>query len=67
MELGGLKVHKVVGAVPEMVVDGLAVAVPPEMLALVPAPDEPLSAHNVTSVSTVADVAVACTRIRSGV
>jgi hypothetical protein len=65
--LGGRYVTRVVGAVPVIVVDGLAVAVPPEMLALVPAPLEPLSTQVVTKVSTVALVAVAVTRIKSGV
>lgn len=58
---------KVVGAVPVMVVDGLAVAVPPVMLAVVPAPELPLSTQVVTRVSTVALVAVAVVRIKSGV
>jgi hypothetical protein len=65
--LGGIKVHKVVGAVPVIVVEGLAVAVPPVMLAVVPAPDEPSSTQVVTKVSTVPEVAVAVTRIKSGV
>jgi hypothetical protein len=60
-------VTKVVGAVPVMVVDGLAVAVPPVMLAVVPAPELPLSTQVVTRVSTVALVAVAVVRIKSGV
>ena len=57
--LGGRYVTKVVGAVPEIVVDGLEVAVPPVMLAVVPAPDVPSSLHTVTKVSTVELVAVA--------
>jgi hypothetical protein len=65
--LGGIKVHKVVGAVPVIVVLGLVVAVPPEMLAVVPAPLEPLSTQVVTKVNTVPEVAVAVTRIKSGV
>jgi len=65
--LGGIKVHKVVGAVPVIVVDGLAVAVPPEMLAVVPAPTVPSSDQVVTKVNTVPEVAVAVTRINSGV
>jgi len=51
--LGGRKVTRVVGAVPVMVVDGLEVAVPPEMLADVPAPDDPSSDQVVTKVSMV--------------
>ena len=58
---------RVVGAVPVIVVDGLAVAVPPVMLAVVPAPELPLSTQVVTRVSTVALVAVAVVRIKSGV
>ena len=65
--LGGIKVHKVVGAVPVIVVDGLVVAVPPEMLAVLPAPEVPSSTQVVTRVSTVELVAVAVTRINSGV
>ena len=65
--LGGIKVHKVVGAVPVIVVEGLAVAVPPVILAEVPAPDEPLSTQVVTKVNTVPEVAVAVTRMKSGV
>ena len=57
--LGGKYVTKVVGAVPEIVVDGLEVAVPPVMLAVVPAPDVPSSDHTVTKVNTVELVAVA--------
>ena len=57
-------VAKVVGAVPVIVVDGLAVSVPPEMLAVVPAPDVPSSDHTVTKVSTVELVAVAWVRIK---
>jgi hypothetical protein len=67
VELGGRNVTKVVGAVPVMVVDGLAVAVPPVMLAVVPAPELPLSTQVVTRVSTVALVAVAVVRMKSGV
>ena len=58
---------RVVGAVPVMVVLGLAVAVPPVMLAVVPAPLLPLSTQVVTKVSTVLEVAVAVVRIKSGV
>ena len=50
-----------------MVVLGLAVAVPPVMLAVVPAPLLPLSTQVVTKVSTVLEVAVAVVRIKSGV
>ena len=64
VELGGRNVTRVVGAVPVMVVDGLAVAVPPVMLAVVPAPDVPSSLHTVTKVNTVAEVAVAWVRIK---
>jgi hypothetical protein len=46
-------VTSVVGAVPVIVVDGLAVAVPPLMFAVVPAPDDPLSLQVVTKVNTV--------------
>ena len=58
---------RVVGAVPVMVVLGLAVAVPPVMSAVVPAPLLPLSTQVVTKVSTVLEVAVAVVRIKSGV
>lgn len=51
--LGGRKVTKVVGAVPVIVVDGLVVAVPPEILADVPTPELPSSLQVVTKVSTV--------------
>jgi hypothetical protein len=57
--LGGRYVTKVVGAVPEIVVDGLAVAVPPVILAVVPAPDVPSSLQTVLKVNTVELVAVA--------
>ena len=59
VELGGRYVTKVVGAVPEIVVEGLAVAVPPSMLAEVPAPDDPSLTQVVTKVNTVELVAVA--------
>ena len=55
----------VVGAVPEIVVLGLAVAVPPEILAVVPAPELPSLTQVVTNVSTVLDVAVAVVRMNS--
>ncbi len=58
---------RVVGAVPLMVVLGLAVAVPPDILAVVPAPELPLSTQVVTRVNTVELVAVAVVRIKSGV
>jgi hypothetical protein len=57
--LGGRYVTKVVGAVPVIVVEGLAVAVPPEMSAVVPAPDDPSLTQVVTKVNTVELVAVA--------
>ena len=50
---------KVVGAEPVIVVDGLAVAVPPEISAVVPAPDDPSLTQVVTKVNTVELVAVA--------
>ena len=56
-----------VGAVPVIVVEGLAVAVPPEMLAVVPGSDVPSSTQVVTKVNTVLDVAVAVVRMNSGV
>jgi len=65
VELGGRYVTKVVGAVPEIVVDGLAVAVPPSMLAVVPAPDDPSLTQVVTKVNTVELVAVAVVLIYS--
>ena len=55
----------VVGAVPLIVVLGLDVAVPPVMLALVPAPLDPSLTQVVTKVSTVVDVAVAVVLIYS--
>ena len=52
--LGGIKFSNVVGAVAApMLVAGLDTAVPPEMLAVVPAPLEPLSLHTVVNVNTV--------------
>jgi hypothetical protein len=57
----------VVGAVPVIVVDGLAVAVPPVILAVVPAPEDPASLQVVTKVNTVVDVAVAVVLIKSAV
>jgi hypothetical protein len=57
--LGGMYVTKVVGAVPVIVVEGLVVAVPPEMSADVPAPDDPSLTQVVTKVNTVELVAVA--------
>ena len=62
---GGRYVTKVVGAVPVIVVEGLAVAVPPVMLAEVPAPDDPSLTQVVTKVNTVLEVAVAVVRINS--
>ena len=61
---GGRYVTNVVGAVPVIVVEGLPVAVPPEMLDVVPAPDVPSSDHTVTKVNTVVDVAVAWVRMK---
>jgi len=58
-------VTNVVGAVPEIVVLGLAVAVPPVILAVVPAPELPSLTQVVTNVSTVLDVAVAVVRMNS--
>jgi len=60
-------VTKVVGAVPVIVVEGLLVAVPPVILAVVPAADVPSSTQVVTKVNTVLDVAVAVVRMNSGV
>lgn len=57
----------VVGADPVIVVDGLAVAVPPEMSAEVPAPELPSLTQVVTKVNTVVDVAVAVVRMNSPV
>ena len=57
--LGGRYVTRVVGAVPVIVVDGLAVAVPPVILAVVPAPELPSLTQVVTRVNTVVEVAVA--------
>ena len=56
----------VVGAVAAPIeVAGLATAVPPVMLALVPAPDEPSLTQVVTKVNTVELVAVAVVRMYS--
>ena len=57
-------VTRVVGAVPVMVVEGLAVALPPVMLAVAPAVPVPSSLHTVTKVSTVELVAVAWVLIK---
>jgi hypothetical protein len=51
--------------VPVIVVLGLAVAVPPEMSAVVPAPELPSLSQVVTKVNTVLLVAVAVVRINS--
>jgi hypothetical protein len=59
-------VTNVVGAVPVIVVVGLVVAVPPEILELTPAPEVPSSTQVVTKVKTVLDVCVAVVRIYSG-
>ena len=56
---------RVVGAVPVIVVDGLAVAVPPSMLEEVPAPELPSLTQVVTKVNTVELVAVAVVRMNS--
>ncbi len=53
------------GAVPVMVVLGLLVAVPPSILAVVPAPELPSLTHVVTKVNTVELVAVAVVLINS--
>ena len=59
---------KVVGAVPVIVVLGLVVAVPPEMLAVVPAAEVPSSDHVVTNVSMVEPAfSATVVRINSGV
>ena len=58
---------RVVGAVPVIVVLGLVVAVPPEILELTPGPELPSSTQVVTRVNTVVEVAVAVVRINSGV
>jgi hypothetical protein len=57
----------VVGADPEIVVLGLLVAVPPEMLVVVPAADTAGCVQVVTNVNTVEDVAVAVVPIVSPV
>ena len=57
-------VTRVVGAVPVMVVEGLAVALPPVMSAVAPAVPVPSSLHTVTKVSTVELVAVAWVLIK---
>ncbi len=56
---------RVVGAVPVIVVLGLDVAVPPEISAVVPAPELPSLTQVVTKVNTVLDVAVAVVLINS--
>ena len=58
-------VTRVVGAVPEMVVEGLSVAVPPLILEDVPAPELPSLTQVVTKVNTVELVAVAVVRMNS--
>ena len=65
--LGGMYVTRVVGAVPVMVVLGLAVAVPPVMLEVAPETPVPSSDQVVTKVNTVVEVAVAVVRMNSGV
>ena len=66
--LGGITLTKVVGAVAApMDVAGLVTAVPPEMLAVRPAPEVPSSTQVVTKVSTVAPaLTAAVVRINSG-
>jgi hypothetical protein len=60
-------VTKVVGAVAApIVVAGLDTPVPPDISAVVPAPDVPSSLQTVTKVNTVLDVAVAVVRMNSG-
>jgi hypothetical protein len=65
VELGGIYVTSVVGAVPTIVVEGLAVPVPPEISAVVPAPDDPSLTQVVIKVNTVELVAVAVVRMYS--
>ena len=58
--------HRVVGAVAAPIdVAGLDTPVPPDMSAVVPAPDEPSLTQVVTKVSTVELVAVAVVSIYS--
>jgi hypothetical protein len=64
--LGGRYVTNVVGAVPEIVVLGLPVAVPPDISEVTPGPVLPSSLQTVVSVNTVLDVD-AFVRINSGV
>ena len=66
--LGGIKFNKVVGAVPVIDVAGLLVAVPPVMLAVVPAVPVPSSLQTVVNVNTVLPAFNAtCVLINSGV
>ena len=67
--LGGITLTKVVGAVaPPIDVAGLDTAVPPVILAVVPAADVPSSTQVVTKVSTVAPaLTAAVVRMNSGV
>ena len=66
--LGGIKLTKVVGAVPVMDVAGDEVAVPPEILELTPAPLLPSSDQVVTNVSTVPPaLSATVVRMNSGV
>jgi hypothetical protein len=59
-------VHRVVGAVAAPIdVAGLDTAVPPDMSAVVPAPDDPSLTQVVVNVSTVELVAVAVVSIYS--
>jgi hypothetical protein len=67
--LGGMKFTKVVGAVAgEIAVAGLATAVPPDMLAVVPGVAVPSSDQVVTNVSTVlVPLRATVVRMNSGV
>ena len=63
-----MKFTKVVGAVPVMDVAGDDVAVPPEMLAVVPAAEVPSSTQVVTKVTTVPPAfSATVVRMNSGV
>ena len=56
---GGKYVHSVVGAVPVIEVAGLVVAVPPVMLDVTPAPDDPSSTQVVVKVKIVLPASMA--------
>ena len=65
---GGMYVTNVVGAVAAPIdVAGLVTPVPPEMLAVLPAPELPSLTQVVTKVNTLPVVAVAVVRINSPV